>query len=109
TGYHSPDEYDVQLLGSHIKRQLVTLEENHTFTPALLNTVRVGYNRVNAANNESLSAIPGGRGADTTLAAVPGLNAADIRISGLHEFLGGLGGVSSYHYYWNSFQLYDDA
>ncbi len=108
TGYHSPDEYDVQLLGSHTRRQFVTLEENHIFSPALINTVRVGYNRVNAANNESLSAIKP-VGADTSLGAVPGLNAADIRISGLHELLGGLGGVSSYHYYWNSFQAYDDA
>src|SRR5712691_7346918 len=109
TPYQAPDEYDVQLLTSYTKRQFVTLEENHIFSPALINTVRVGFNRVHADNNDSLSAIPGGHGADTTLAAVPGRYAADIRISGLHEFLGGLRGGSTYHYYWNSFQAYDDA
>jgi hypothetical protein len=108
TDYHSPDAFDVQLLGSHTKRQLVTLEENHTFTPVLINTVRLGFNRVNATNNDSVSAI-NPLGADVSLGAVPGLTAADLRISGMPEFLGGKGGVSSYHYYWNSFQAYDDA
>src|SRR5882762_7535644 len=109
TPYRSPDAYDVQLLGSHTKRQLVTIEENHIFTPALINTVRVGFNRVNAANNESLSAI-NPLGKDVSLGSDPGQTAADVRISGgIPEFIGGLGGVSSYHYYWDSFQAYDDA
>ena len=108
TPYTSPDGYDVQVLTSHTKRQLVTVEENHAFSPAFINTVRVGYNRVNAANNESLSAI-NPLGTDVSLGAVPGKTAADVRISGIPEFLGGLGGGSSYHYYWNSYQFYDDA
>jgi len=91
----------------------VTIEENHTFTTALINTVRVGFNRVNAANNDSLSAI-NPLGADTTNFSVDPtrkLTAADVRIQGggIPEFLGGLGGGSTYHYYWNSFQVYDDA
>ncbi len=109
TPYTSPEAFDVQVLTSHTKRQFVTLEENHTFTPALVNTVRVGFNRVDATNNDSLSAI-NPRGTDVSLGAVPGHTAADVRISGgIPEFLGGLGGGSSYHYYWNSFQVYDDA
>jgi hypothetical protein len=110
TPYQSPEAYNVQLLTSHTKRQFVTIEENHTFTPVLINTVRVGFNRVNAANNDSLSAI-NPLGTDVSLGAVPGHTAADVRISGggIPEFLGGLGGGSTYHYYWNSFQAYDDA
>jgi Carboxypeptidase regulatory-like domain/TonB dependent receptor/TonB-dependent Receptor Plug Domain len=109
TPYRSPDAYDFQLLTSHTKRQLVTIEENHIFTPALINTVRVGFNRVNAANNESLSAV-NPLATDLSLGADPGQTAPDVRISGgIPEFIGGLGGVSSYHYYWDSFQAYDDA
>src|SRR6267142_1208685 len=109
TPYTSPEAFDVQVLTSHTKRQFVTIEENHTFTPVLVNTVRVGFNRVDATNNDSLSAI-NPRGTDVSLGAVPGHTAADVRISGgIPEFLGGLGGGSSYHYYWNSFQVYDDA
>jgi len=89
TPYTSPEAFDVQVLTSHTKRQFVTLEENHTFTSALVNTVRVGFNRVDARNNDSLSAI-NPSGADVSLGAVPGHTAADVRISGgIPEFLGG--------------------
>jgi len=70
TPYTSPEAFDVQVLTSHTKRQFVTIEENHTFTPALVNTVRVGFNRVNAANNDSLSAI-NPRGRDVSLVLFP--------------------------------------
>src|SRR4029077_9550698 len=108
TPYHAPDGYDVQLLTSRTGRQLVTLEENHIFRPTLINTVRVGYNRVSAINNDSLTAL-NPLGSDVSLGAVPGLTAADVRISGMPEFLGGLGSGSFYHYHWNSYQAYDDA
>jgi len=94
TDYHSPEAFDVQLLTSHTKRQLVTIEENHIFTPAFINTVRVAYNRVNAANNEGLAAI-NRVAVDVSLGAVPGRAAADVRISGITEFLRGKGGDSS--------------
>lgn len=108
TPYHAPDGFDVQLLTSRTGRQLVTLEENHIFRPNLINTVRVGFNRVSAINNDSLSAL-NPLGSDVSLGAVPGLTAADVRISGMPEFLGGLGSGSFYHYHWNSYQAYDDA
>jgi hypothetical protein len=108
TDYHDPDALDVQLIGSHTRRQIVALEENHVFSPTLVNTVRVGYNRERTANNQSATAI-NPLAADSSLGAVPGGNAADMRIVGIGEMLGGLNSLTTNIYVWNSFQFYDDA
>jgi Carboxypeptidase regulatory-like domain/TonB-dependent Receptor Plug Domain len=108
TDYHDPDSFNNQLIGSHTKRQIVAIEENHVFSPRLINTVRVGYNREYAANNHSAAAI-NPAAADPTLGSNPGGNASDVRISGVGELLGGLNSLSTYFYHWNSIQAYDDA
>jgi Carboxypeptidase regulatory-like domain/TonB dependent receptor-like, beta-barrel/TonB-dependent Receptor Plug Domain len=108
TPYQSPDNFDVQLLGSHTNRQIVVLEESHIFSPGLVNVVRGGYNRAGTANNGPVAAI-NPLAKDTSLASVPGEVAADLRISSIPEFLGGLGAANFYRYAWNSFQGYDDA
>ena len=108
TDFHDPDSFDNQLIGSHTKRQIIGLEENHIFSSRLVNTVRVGYNREYAANNHSVSAI-NPAAADPTLGSNPGGNASDVRITGVGELLGGLNSLSSYFYHWNSIQAYDDA
>ena len=87
TDYHDPDSFDNQLIGSHTKRQIIGLEENHIFSSRLVNTVRVGYNREYAANNHSVSAI-NPAAADPTLGSNPGGNASDVRITGVGELLG---------------------
>jgi outer membrane receptor protein involved in Fe transport len=108
TDYHSPDSLDNVLVGSHTNRQIGVFEESHTFTPALVNTARLGYNREGAANNASKSAI-NPLAADPSLGAVPGRDAAQVMVTGLTALPGGLSGTSTYFYYWNSFQAYDDA
>ncbi|MGH9680903.1 MAG: TonB-dependent receptor domain-containing protein, partial [Candidatus Acidiferrales bacterium] len=108
TDYHDPDAFDNQLIGSHTKRQIIALEETHVFSPRLINTVRVGYNREYAANNHSVLAI-NPAAADTSLGSNPGGYASDVRISGIGELLGGLNSLSTYYYHWNSIQAYDDA
>jgi hypothetical protein len=108
TDYHDPDALDVQLIGSHTRRQIVALEENHVFSPSFVNTVRAGYNREYAANNVSASAV-NPLASNSSLGAVPGGNAADIRIPGIAEMLGGLNSLTSALTDWNSFQVYDDA
>jgi hypothetical protein len=108
TDYRNPDRFDDQLLGSHTRRQIVALEENHVFSHTLVNTVRVGYNRGYTANNQSAAAV-NPLVTDPSLGAVPGQNAADMRIVGIDEMLGGLNSVSTSFSTWNSFQAYDDA
>ena len=108
TTYHSPDAFNVVSLGSHTKRQIAILEENHVFSPTLVNTVRFGFNRDAVANNAGVSPI-NPLATDKSLGAVPGRDASDVVISGVTEFIGGLDALTTNFYPWNSFQEYDDA
>jgi len=109
-----PDPFNVILTANSTKRQIVTAEDTHVFTPTLINTLRFGFNRVAAFSGQNLSAL-NSLGAATsvngnTLSAVPGRPAPVINIGGgLASFSGGLGASPNYRFHWNSIQLYDDA
>lgn len=109
-----PDPFNVILTANSTKRQIVTAEDTHVFTPTLINTLRFGFNRVAAFSGQNLSAL-NALGAATsvngnTLSAVPGRPAPVINIGGgLASFSGGLGASPNYRFHWNSIQLYDDA
>ena len=106
--FTSPDKLDNVLLGSRTKRQIAVLEEDHIFSPSLVNSLRFGFNRYRVDNDQGVKAI-NPLAADPSLAAVPGKFAADVAIPGVPEFTGGLGGASFQLHRWNSFQVYDDA
>jgi len=109
SGFSQPDNLGAVLIGHHVNRNLVALEETHIFSPTLVNSVRLGYNRAGVAIDQGLHAI-NPLAADTSLGAAPGQNAPQVSVGGLSPmFNGGLGSPSSSHYYWNSFQGYDDA
>src|ERR1700681_703013 len=107
---HSPDPLNTWTVGNLSRRQAVILEENHIFSPILANTVRGGFSRVSAIVNSTISAInPASK--DNTLgiySANPQF-APQINVGGIQGSGGGLGSDPTYHYHWNSFQLYDDA
>src|SRR5487761_1764746 len=108
TPFTFPDNFDNVLIGHHSNRQVATLEEDHLFNPSLVNTVRFGFNRAGVADNQSVKAY-NPLAADPSLGANPGRDATQISVSGLSLEPGGLGGNSTYFYYWNSWQGYDDA
>jgi hypothetical protein len=108
TPFTTPDSLNNVLLGDLTARQFYVLEETHTFSPSLLNSVRFGYNRELAGANTTFTAI-NPAAADQSLGANPGRDAAQVSVSGIATFTGGLGGNSAYSYAWNSFQGYDDA
>jgi hypothetical protein len=108
TVYQSPDAFDVQTVGSHTKRQIVALEENHDFSSTLINTARAGYSRESVSDNSTVSVI-NSLAADTSLGPYPGGTAAQLLIQGVTPFSGGTNGSSRYLYYWNSYQGYDDV
>jgi len=108
TPYSSPDSFGNVLLGSLSTRQIVAAEETHSFTPTFVNAVRFGYNHESVDNNQSLSAI-NPRASDPSLAAFTGRDAAFVNVTGLSPMSGGVGGLPTYFYRWNSFQGYDDA
>jgi Carboxypeptidase regulatory-like domain/TonB-dependent Receptor Plug Domain len=111
TPYSSPDSFNNVLLGSLSSRQIVVVEENHAFTPTLVNSVRFGYNHELVNNDQSLKAL-NSAAADTSLGAGPafaGRDASVVNVTGLTPLSGGVGGLPTYFYHWNSFQVYDDA
>jgi hypothetical protein len=108
TPYSSPDSFGNVLLGSLTSRQIVAAEETHSFTPTFVNAVRFGFNHEAVNNNQSVSAInPAAK--DPSLAAFSGRDAAFVHVGGLTDMSGGVGGLPTYIYRWNSFQGYDDA
>jgi outer membrane receptor protein involved in Fe transport len=108
TPYSSPDSFGNVGLSTLSARQIVAIEETHGFTPTFVNAVRFGYNHERVDNDASVKAI-NPSAADTSLGAFPGRNAAFVNVTGLSPMPGGVGGLPTYLYRWNSFQAYDDA
>jgi len=102
-----PDQLNNIRFHHNLKRPFAALEETHTFTPTLINTLRFGFNR-NAADltaDDVINSLAG----DTSLGSVPGRPAAKFSVPGLASFSGGAGGFANFVFGWNSYQLYDDA
>jgi outer membrane receptor protein involved in Fe transport len=110
TNFSTPDVLNDVLNGHHINRQAVIVEETHTFTPALANSLRFGYNKVGAFDNNGISAM-NPLAADKSLGSVSGLNAAriDILSGEISNFGGGVGTLDHFLNAWKSVQVYDDA
>ena len=104
----APDPLNLWIDSNLSRRQIVSIEENHTFTPRLANSVRFGFSRVVATVNspeKGLSPLA----TDTSFGIFPGQVAPQISVPGLTLATGGLGALPTFLYNWNSFQLYDDA
>jgi hypothetical protein len=109
TPYSSPDSFGNVGLNTLSSRQIVAAEETHSFTPTFVNAVRFGYNHEHVDNDASVKAL-NPAAADTSLASFAGRDAAVVNINGqLSSMTGGVGGLPTYLYRWNSFQGYDDA
>src|SRR3984893_1694982 len=101
------DEFNNKIVSFKTRRQVVTLEENHVFSPTLANSFRFGFNRVVA------SAPAGGvavnpLAAQTNLGFAPGETAGSINVVGLTGFTGGLSTTQPQVFHWNSWQAYDN-
>lgn len=108
TPYTSPDSFGNVQLESLSSRQIVAVEETHSFNPNFVNAVRFGFNHENVNNDSSVNALVAAA-ADTSLGAFPNRDAAFVHVGGLTDMSGGVGGLPTYLYRWNSFQWYDDA
>jgi hypothetical protein len=108
TPYSAPDGMNNVKLGSLSSRQFLAAEETHSITPTFVNAVRFGFNHEAVNNNQSTGAI-NPVAADSSLGSFAGRNAAQVQIGGASLLPGGVGGLPTYLYRWNSFQVYDDA
>ena len=109
TPYSSPDGLNDVRVSSNTHRQIVSLEETHTFGSALVNTARAGFSRLHELNDAGQSAI-NPLANDQSLFAIPGQSATHVIVgSVIDQFTGGVNGNTYVNYGWNSFQGYDDA
>lgn len=104
----SPDQTNAKLQQFRSRRQLFTLEENHTLGTSFLNSARFGVSRIRANIQETLDAL-NPSAAEVALGTVPGRTAAQIAFPGTTAFLGGFGGITTFNFWWTSLQAYDDA
>jgi Carboxypeptidase regulatory-like domain/TonB-dependent Receptor Plug Domain len=91
-----------------IDRNFASIEETHTFSPALVNSVRAGYHRSFLGGPTGATAVNPAT-ADPSFGFVPGLSAGAVYAGTLQIFYGGLAGEAPQINAWNSWQLYDDA
>ena len=103
-----PDPLNNLLLQATAKRQIAAIEENHTFTPTLLNSFRIGYNRDVAKAAQTVKVLNPVAG-DPTLAWAPEpIPVGPPRAQGPVTSAPGLA-PPTFTYAWNAYQLYDDA
>jgi len=101
------DEFRNKLLQSQTGRSVVAIEWSHLFSPQLLNSFRVGYNRDNVGDPLKATAINPAT-ADTSFGSYPGASAGIVNIAPLTGFSGGLSAVPPQTWRWNSWQGYDN-
>src|ERR1700738_761101 len=103
-----PDTLVDVLTENFTLRQMYSVEETHIFSPALVNTARVGFNRVRALVTAPVSAI-NPLAKDASLGAIPGRFSPELVVPGIATMDGSLGVISEDVLTWNSYQFYDDA
>ena len=96
-----PDPNDEVLLANITRGEFVSIEESHTFSPRLVNSVRFGFNRsVHICNG--VSAI-NPLAANTALGDNPGADTPQVDIPGLVSIQPGLNQQFHRDYFNNSF------
>lgn len=103
-----PDLFNAKIGQFSVRRQMVAIEETHTFSPQFVNSIRGGLNRSVAAVGITPTAI-NPAAADKSFGGAPGQYAPMVTVAGLSLFTGGLGGPPFYGFHFNSYQAYDDA
>jgi hypothetical protein len=102
-----PDALGNVLQHAISKRQIIALEESHIFSPSFVNTVRIGYNRSHATSPGGVSAL-NPAASDPALGWAPGEFATQAQVSGI-TLIGPGVGPPIYQFFWNAYQVYDDA
>jgi len=90
------------------RRQMASAEETHIFSPAVVNSLRIGVSRVRGDINDPVSGDSVAK--DTALAIAPGaIGPPQIGVPGVLTTAIGLGGLNRFLHRWTSGQVYDDA
>ncbi len=102
-----PDEMNNKLILNNSKRQTLATQWTHVFSPQLLNSLRLGFNRDNTASPDGATATNPAAG-DISLGFDPGFSVGSLEVDPYTVFSGGTVVSSPFEFIWNSYQLYDD-
>jgi hypothetical protein len=106
------DEYGNKIIHNPVRRYMIALEENHIFTPQLLNSFRAGFNRDNVESPSGATAInPATTDRTGLYSFIPGetAGAIDTTIPELNNgFSGGVDAIDKVVFHFNSWQAYDN-
>ena len=105
--FNAPDEMNNKLVGAASRRNNITMEESHIFSPTVFNSARFGFARTHATNNTVQQDLNSAL-SNPALAFIPGHEVGGIQISGITTFGGGVHGPDENNFHYNSFQGYDD-
>lgn len=108
TPYSSPDSFGNVGLATLTSRQILAIEETHGFSATFVNAIRFGFNHEHVDNNLSSKAL-NPAAANTALGAFQNRDASVVNVNGMSSLSGGVGGLVTDLYGWNSYQGYDDA
>jgi len=104
-----PDAFVLSTTETLSFREMFGLEETHIFSPTLVNSARLGFNRSVGLVGQGGTAL-NPIAANSSLGVGLGRNAPIISIQGIPTLMqGSLGSQSIYHHLQNSYQAYDDA
>jgi hypothetical protein len=103
-----PDVLNNAVFPNRTRRQMIAIEETHTFSQNFINSFRLGYNRTKGAVNVTGPAV-NPVAEDTSLGSAPGRAAAIINVSGVITDSVAVAGNSFFNHIQNSYQIYDDA
>src|ERR1700682_2678432 len=105
--FTQPDPLGNAIHSVFSRRQMASVEETHIFSPAFVNTIRVGLSRIRGDINLPVSG--DAVATNSALAVAPGAVATpQISVTGLTTAIG-LGGLNRFLHRWASAQAYDDA
>jgi hypothetical protein len=105
--FNVPEGLDNMLVGAASRRNDITFEEAHNFSPTMFNSFRVGFARTHATNNTVLTELnPALK--NPALAFIPGDQPGTITVAGLTLFSGGINGPDPNNFNYNSYQAYED-
>jgi hypothetical protein len=102
-----PDEFRNKLYHNPTRRDVLAVEENHIFTPALFNSARFGLNIDNVQSPSGATPINKAT-TDISLGFVPGESAGAVNINPYTPFSGGIATAFPFQFDYRSWQGYDN-
>lgn len=104
----SPDEFNNKPNLLRSRRHVFSLNENHVFTPSVVNSARIGLSRTYASHG-IISTVYNPLLKDPAFGFIPNHDVGLIGVQGITGFSGGLGNDDGDTYWYTSLQAYDDV